>query len=953
MSYLLQIAVVSAIYFVTGKLGLSLAFEFPQVTGVWPPSGIALAILILRGERLWPGVALGAFLVNATANEPLLTAAGIAVGNTLEAVIGTILLRAGKFSPKLERPIDVIMLIAFCSLLSTLVSATIGAGNLYLAGMIPSEKFPEAWWRWWVGDAASIWSVTPLLLTWNVRSYSPGNRWRETLIIFALLAITSYVSLFHPIGGLYRVRFLAFPIVAWAAVRLGQRKTALASMLIISVAIVGVLYGSPTFGGPDTRLEERLGVLMLFTGAIAGMALLLGALTAEREKGADFLRQREQQLMMALNAGRMGTWEWNIHTGVVTWSRNLAALHGFQDHEFDGTFEAFMETVHPDDRLVVLNAIQKALMQQQEYIIEYRSRRPDNTTFYTHARGTVVVKGGKPVRMLGLCADITERRETMMALQRAHDELEQKVRERTLELNRAVESLNTEIKQHELTEQALRSSELRYRQLVEHSPEPVIVIRDKRIAFINRAALGLFGAEKSEQLLIRPPLELIHPDDRERFSGRLADVLKGNVTPLFQKRIVRLDGVVRDVDLIASPYSDQDGQAIQLVLRDITERRRGEEALKDQARRKDEFIAMLAHELRNPMAPIRNAVNLVKTMITADSKIRRSVDMIDRQITHMVRLVDDLLDVSRISHGKILLRKQRLDLVKLLRTVLDEYGAEMEARKHVLEASLPAEPLWIDGDPTRLTQVVGNLLHNAAKFTPPGGRITLSASKTTDNFATFSVRDTGIGMEPEIVEKIFMPFTQAEHDLSRSFGGLGLGLALARGLVEMHGGRISATSEGIGRGAEFTVALPQATAPAVPLPEAGAEAAAAALKILIVEDNLDAAESLRLLLENYGHTVAVAYSGLEGLDIASEFHPDVIFCDIGLPQGMSGYDFATRYRNMPIAHHAHLIAMTGYGQMDDKRHALEAGFDHHITKPSDITELKALLAQISKASAAP
>jgi CheY-like chemotaxis protein len=322
--------------------------------------------------------------------------------------------------------------------------------------------------------------------------------------------------------------------------------------------------------------------------------------------------------------------------------------------------------------------------------------------------------------------------------------------------------------------------------------------------------------------------------------------------------------------------------------------------------------------------------------------------MIDRQATHMARLIDDLLDVSRIAHGKVLLRKEVLDLVKVVRATAEDYRSGLEAAGLTLDLQLPDQPLWVRGDPTRLAQIVGNLLHNASKFTDPGGCVTVRVTRAeSDDTAVIAVRDTGIGMDQKTLAEVFETFRQAENSQARSRGGLGLGLALVRGLVELHDGSVHAASDGPGRGSEITIRLPMERAPEPPKPVSLAPALAErAYRILVIEDNRDAAESMKILLGLVGHRVETASTGAAGVDVARAFHPQVVLCDIGLPGGMDGYAVARALRQEPALASAHLIALTGYAQEEDQRCAREAGFDRHLVKPVDFADLQAVLASL-------
>ncbi len=353
-------------------------------------------------------------------------------------------------------------------------------------------------------------------------------------------------------------------------------------------------------------------------------------------------------------------------------------------------------------------------------------------------------------------------------------------------------------------------------------------------------------------------------------------------------------------------------------------------------RRKNEFLNMLAHELRNPLAPIRNAVEILRLQVQTDPNVRWAYDVIERQVEQMVRLVDDLLDVSRITHGKITLRKEMVEVATVVARAIETSRPLIDARRHDFAVSLMPEPLVLEVDPTRLAQVLANILNNAAKYTGEGGRISLRAGREEGD-VVFRIRDNGIGIPPEMLSQVFELFTQVDRSLDRSEGGLGIGLTVVRRLVEMHGGSVQAYSAGLNQGSEFVVRIPVTAKPAPltaspgPTPPAP-EPLAAAAKILLVDDNIDAADSLGLLLRSRGHEICIAYDGHSALQAAGAFRPDFILLDIGLP-GMNGYEVARALRRAPELDHPILVAVTGYGNEADVRQAMDAGFDHHLVKP--------------------
>jgi len=365
---------------------------------------------------------------------------------------------------------------------------------------------------------------------------------------------------------------------------------------------------------------------------------------------------------------------------------------------------------------------------------------------------------------------------------------------------------------------------------------------------------------------------------------------------------------------------------------------------------KDEFLAMLAHELRNPLAPIRNAVAILRRLGAPEPRLQAARDMIDRQVTHMARLLDDLLDVSRVTRGKITLAPARLDVREVVRHAVETTRPSMEQRAHQLHVHLAPEPLWVEGDGTRLTQVVGNILANAAKFTPSGGTVEVNVSATGDR-AEVRVRDTGVGLVPEALDRVFGLFSQEDVTLDRQQGGLGIGLTLVKRLVELHGGTVEARSAGRGCGSEFVVRLPLLP-PALFLDATPAEDRAASpgsrLRVLIVEDNIDAAESLAALLALDSHEVRIAADGPTALRIAQAAPPDLALVDIGLPE-MSGYEVVREMRALPEGQRIAVVAITGYGREEDRERSRAAGFDQHLVKPVDLDALHALLAEVGKA----
>jgi signal transduction histidine kinase/CheY-like chemotaxis protein len=462
-----------------------------------------------------------------------------------------------------------------------------------------------------------------------------------------------------------------------------------------------------------------------------------------------------------------------------------------------------------------------------------------------------------------------------------------------------------------------------------------------QVGFLNSAAQSLTGwpPEEAAGQPLAVVVPTLDPDTR-------APVAATEVGPWRRLVLQTRGGAERSVEVSAGAAPDG---GVVVTLRESREPQEGEagrlraEALVESNRRKDQFLAMLAHELRNPLTPLRNGLHILKMPEADTAMCERARAMMERQVRNLTRMIDDLLEVSRLTRGKIALRKSRLDLGRVAREAAEDHRPAFEKGGVGLEVRTPETPTWVEGDATRLAQILDNLLSNALKFTDRGGAVTVSVAGGPEE-ASLSVRDTGQGIPAELLPRLFDVFAQAEQTLERGQGGLGLGLTLVKGLAGLHGGAVEAHSAGPGRGADFIVRLPARPEPAAlsRQPEAPPPAPRR-LRILVVEDNRDAAESLRILLSLQGHEVKVADSGPAGVRAAADLRPDVVLCDIGLP-GMDGYTVAGELRRNPETAGARMIAVTGYGAEDDRRRSREAGFDLHLTKPVDPDTLGELIA---------
>ena len=441
--------------------------------------------------------------------------------------------------------------------------------------------------------------------------------------------------------------------------------------------------------------------------------------------------------------------------------------------------------------------------------------------------------------------------------------------------------------------------------------------------------------------------EYIPPEDQERVHQAVARAIRDGSVFELEHRVRRADGSSGWTLSRAVPMFDAAGAVYEWIgtASDITERKASEEKLREADRRKDEFLAMLAHELRNPLAPIGAAAELLQRMKLDEAIVKRTSQIIGRQVGHMTALIEDLLDVSRVTRGLVELDTAPLDVGAMLHEAVEQVMPLIQARRHDLTLNLPPPDTQIAGDRKRLVQVVANLLDNAAKYTPEAGRLEVASNIDAERRLCIDVRDNGIGMAPELAARAFELFAQAERSSDRASGGLGLGLALVKNLVELHGGEVACDSAGPGLGSRFTVCLPllERRVDAAPPPEELRSAAqSGSLRVMIVDDNVDAAVTLSMLLESGGHRVAVEHDALRALECARGFRPHACLLDIGLP-GIDGLELARRLRALPETRDAMLVAVTGYGQARDRDQILGAGFDHHLVKPIDTGRLYAVL----------
>jgi PAS domain S-box-containing protein len=811
-----QMLLLAAVYFVVAKLSLLLAIPPGYATAVWPPSGIALAAMLLWGTRLWAGIWLGAALINFTIEGSPLLAVLIATGNTLEAVVGAALIRHFTGTRGYFESGEDVVKFAAVSALSATIAAAVGATSLSLLKALPWNEFVVNAWTWWQGDATAMMIVTPLIASWTVGAWP---RWSLPTAIEAasLLTAVALVTLII-FGGMpgepasLPLAFIALPFVIWAAIRFGQREVTTVTAIVCAIAVWYTIQGRGPFG--------------------------LG-------------------------------------------SSNAALL----------------------------------------FLVAYAT--------------TLVMTG------LVLTAVIGQRERAIAELRMGKELLEQRIEDRTQELAVSNQTLRAELAEHSRQEEILRQSEERFRLMVDGVKDYAIFMLDSdgHVVSWNTGAEQIKGYKPSE--IVGKHFSVFYPAEDIARKWPEHELTVATAEGRFEDEGWRLrkDGSRFWANVIITALYDSEHRlrGFAKVTRDLTARRRIE-ALEESERQMNEFLAMLAHELRNPLASIVNALGLMRSKPGEGQAEFRAV--LERQTALLARIVDDLLDVSRITRGKISLKREILDMNRMVARTLASCRPLIDAHKHAVELQLADEELPVDADSTRLSQVVLNLISNAVKYTPEGGHITIGVRRE-DGEAVLRVHDTGIGIAPELLPKVFDLFVQGDRSLDRTEGGLGIGLTLVRRLVEMHGGSVSASSGGHGEGSEFVVRLPLALGrgvPRVPAKDARPHLPVKRHRLLVVDDNRDFADTLGALFETMGHDVRIAYNGTDAMSIAAEYRPDAAFLDIGLP-GRNGYEVARMLRSSPELAGLTLVAFTGYGREEDRRRVREAGFDYHLVKPAEAAEL--------------
>jgi PAS domain S-box-containing protein len=646
-----------------------------------------------------------------------------------------------------------------------------------------------------------------------------------------------------------------------------------------------------------------------------GAATLIGGMAidiTDRKQAEESLRTSEERFRTLADHAPVGIFQSSPDGKTVFVNKSWCVMTGLTFAEAQG--DGWTNALHPDDRARVIAGWKHAVRKGISSEAEFRFVRTDGTVIWIQGNAVPLWDpDGQLIGYIGTVADVTQRK--------------------TAEI-------------------ALRESEQRFRHMADHAPVMIWVTEaDGQCTFLGKTWYDFTGCTP-EQSLGFGWIDAVHADDREAAQQGFLAANERQAAYSLEYRLRDRDGNYHWVIDAALPRFADDGRFLGFIgsVIDITDRKKFEEELREADRRKDEFLAVLAHELRNPLAPIRTGLELMRLAGDDPAAIEEVRTTMERQSQQMVRLIDDLLDVSRITRGAVDLRKSRVELAAVVESAVETSRPLIEEMGHKLQVTIPKQPIVLEADPTRLAQVIANLLNNAAKYMPRGGTVGLDAQRL-DGTAVISIKDTGIGIPADMLERIFEMFTQVDGSLERSHGGLGIGLTLVKRLVEMHGGMVEARSAGLNQGSEFIVRLPAVVGLLSEPPSADGVSRAASKKrrILVVDDNENAAKVLGMLLTALGNDVRTTFDGFTAIELAESFLPEIILLDIGMPK-LNGYETARRIREQPWGKNMLLAALTGWGQEEDKRRTREAGFDHHFVKPVEPAILQKLLAEYEPAA---
>ena len=956
---------VAVAYVLAARLGFALAVVAEQITTVWAPTGIAQAALLLWGRRLWPAVWVGAFAANAGADSPLWASAGIATGNTLEAIVAASILRPARFDPGLRRLRDVLAFIVVAAGFSTALGATVGVSTLCTAGVQPWSRFAELWSAWWLGDAIGALVIAPVILTLarTSSSWSSRDAVETGLLIASTVAATHLVfgTVLGRASGHHPFEYVVFPFVILAAVRLGQPAVALVVLAAAAVTIANTVRGAGPFATTD--VHQGLVLLQTFLSMVGGTALLLAAAIAERRTGdsrrgaayaagdvlatAADLNQAAPAILQAI----CDKLEWQVG---ALWlvdhdARHLQCASVWSADAATGAFVAATRgaTFAPGLGLPGrVWATGRSAWIEDVLVDRNFPRAAAARAGGLHGAFAFPICLGSEVLGVVECFNrsvLTPDPDLLHTMATVGNQIGQFVARKR-------------------EESAVREAERRTRAILDTALDAIIGMDDRgRITAFNPAAEHTFGYDKDEAIG-RELADLLIPRQlRERHRAGLARYLSTGEGPFIDTRVEttgyharghefpvevsitqvpgeeppRFTGFVRDLTARAEAERERE----RLLARESAARLEAEAA----NRAKDEFLATLSHELRTPLNAIVGWTQMLLGGTLDQHGTRRALQVIERNAHLQAQLISDILDVSRIITGGLRLNIRPVDLGSVIGAALDAVRPAAEAKQITVSTRLDAAARLTEGDPQRLQQIIWNLLANAVKFTPAGGRVEVELTASGDNIR-IQVRDNGVGIDPEFLPHVFERFRQADGSASREHGGLGLGLAIVRHLVEVHGGTVRAESAGARQGSTFTVDLPaagsgEAFRPVRDTPAGDGSATLradvlAGCRALVVEDEEDSRELLAAILAAAGASVRTASCAADALRQLDQQRPDVLLADIGMP-GMDGFDLIReiRAREMQTGDRLPAAAITAYTADSDRQRALAAGFDRHVSKP--------------------
>ena len=895
------------------------------VSPLWPTNSILLCVLVVTPVRDWWAYALAGFFSsvnhNAHIGDPVRQIVLFLVADAVEVVGAAVALR--RFAGGLEafqsrRNLVAYLIVAFLApLTSGFVSALAAPAGAYWA----------LWRSWFLADASGYLTLAAAILSWiGFQRTTLWTRYRarsiEVGVLAAGLLLATTLAFTRSTGiegGAPALMYLPLPFLLWAAVRFGPRG-ATASLAIVTVlAMSGELAGRGPFSGSTPADNARSVQLFLIT--ISLPLMFVGVVVQEQARSQRALRRSEAQYRAVVENQTELICRF-LPDGTYTFVNGaLCAVLQRSAEELVGS--SFWEFVPAERREPI-----------RDYLSSITPHRP-------------VVSREERVRIPG--SDMRWLNWTTRGFFDEHGVTEYQAVGRDITARKRAEEAHRQLESQRQIEMVLRASEERFRSLADNAPVLIWMSRvTKEAAYFNKPWLDFTGRTLEEELG-SGWIESIHPDDVQAWIDTYDRAFARREPLAVQFRLRRHDGEYRWILDNGIPCFGPDGVFSGYVgsCVDITAHKLAEEELEEAGRRKDEFLAMLGHELRNPLAAFTGALEIIRTLGPADESIAWAGDVIGRQLGQLTRLVDDLLDVSRITRGKITLLRTTLDLRSTVAEAVDTSRSLIEERGHHLTMQVPSDPVWILGDVVRLGQIVSNLLNNAAKYTLDGGRIGVTL-EVHDSWATLTVADNGLGLSAEMRDRVFDLFSQFESR-DRAQGGLGIGLTLVKRLVELHGGHVEARSAGRGHGSEFIVRLAALEGLSEPKTVAALGTPpqhTIRRRVLVVDDNVDAAEALSRLLQLQDHEVYVAHDGEAALEMAGATRPEVVFLDLGMPK-MSGLEVARRLRAGGETRPPVLVATTGFGQAEDRRRTAEAGFDHHLVKPIDAHVLHSLLGSVT------